>query len=156
MITMVDLLVEQPFFAGMRTAHLERLSYYARRSVFRAGARIFTEGGNANRCWVIREGEVRLDAHLPGRPDTAIETLGPGAVLGWSWLFPPYTWQFGAVAVEPTLTVEFPGTELRQLCAGDPELGYELTRRLIGVVVERLQATRARLVNVDRHEGTGE
>ena len=151
MITMVDLLAEQPFFAGMRAAHLERLSYYARRSVFRADARIFTEGGNANRCWVIREGEVRLDAHLPSRPDAAIETLGPGAVLGWSWLFPPYRWQFGAVAVEPTLTVEFSGTDLRQLCAGDPELGYELTRRLIGVVVERLQATRARLISADGH-----
>ena len=43
---------------------------------------------------------------MPGRPDVAIETLGPGAVLGWSWLFPPHTWQFGAVATEPTLTIE--------------------------------------------------
>jgi CRP-like cAMP-binding protein len=150
MITMADLITEQPFFAGMRPIHLERMSYYARRSVFRAGARIFSEGAHANRCWIIREGEIRLDARLPDGSDVAIETLGPGSVLGWSWLFPPYTWQYGAVATEATLTIEFPGAELRQLCAGDPELGYELTRRLMSVVVERLQATRARLVNLDR------
>jgi CRP-like cAMP-binding protein len=150
MITMADLITEQPFFAGMRPVHLERLSYYARRSVFHGGARVFSEGGHANRCWIIREGEVRLDARLPDGSEVVIETLGPGAVLGWSWLFPPYAWHYGAVATEPTLTIEFPGAELRKLCAGDPELGYELTRRLMSVVVERLQATRARLVNRDR------
>jgi CRP/FNR family transcriptional regulator, cyclic AMP receptor protein len=133
----------------MRPVHRERLSYYARRGVYRAGARIFSEGGQANRCWIIREGEVRLDARLPGRPDKVIETLGRGAVLGWSWLFPPHVWQFGAVATQPMLAIEFSGSDLRQLCAGDPELGYELTRRLVGVVVERLQATRARLVSAD-------
>lgn len=149
MITMAELITGQPFFAGMRPIHLERLSYYARRSVYRAGMRIFAEGGHANRCWIIRDGAVRLYAHVPGKPDVVIETLGPGAVLGWSWLFPPYTWQFAAVATEPTLTIEFAGTELRKLCAGDPELGYELTRRLMAVVVERLQATRARLISAD-------
>ena len=150
MITMADLLTEQPFFAGMRPPHVERLSYYARRSVFHAGARIFSEGGHATRSWIIRDGAVRLDAHVPGRPDVAIETLGPGAVLGWSWLFPPHTWQFGAVATEPTLAIEFPGAELRQLCVADPVLGYDLTTRLMSVVVHRLQATRARLVDTDR------
>ena len=150
MITMADLITEQPFFAGMRPLHLERLSYYARRSAYRAGARIFNEGAHANRCWIIRDGAVRLDAHVPGGPDMAIETLGPGAVLGWSWLFPPYTWQFGAVATEPTLSIEFAGAELRQLCAADPELGYELTRRLMNVVVQRLQATRTRLISPER------
>jgi len=150
MITMADLITEQPFFAGMRPRHLERLSYYARRSVYHGGTRIFTEGARANRCWIIRDGAVRLDAHVPGGPDVSIETLGPGSVLGWSWLNPPYTWQFTAVATEPTLTIEFPGTELRQLCAADAELGYELTRRLIGVVVDRLQATRGRIVSANR------
>ena len=112
--------------------------------MFRAGARIFTEGGDATRCWIIRDGEVRLDAQVPRRPSVAIETLGSGDVLGWSWLFPPHTWRFSAVATEPTLAIEFPGAELRQLCAADPVLGYELTTRLMGVVVQRLQATRAR------------
>lgn len=148
MFTMADLLTEQPFFAGMRPEHIERLSYYARRSVFRAGARIFNEGGHATRCWLIRDGAVELDAHVPGRPDVVIDTLGPGAVLGWSWLFPPYRWQFGAIATEPTLTIEFPGAELRQLSAADPVLGYELSTRLMRVVVDRLQATRIRLVDV--------
>jgi CRP-like cAMP-binding protein len=147
MITTADLLTEQHFLAGIRPIHLERLSYYARRSVFQAGRRVFNEGGHADRFWIIREGLVRLDTHLPDRDDVIVETLGAGAVLGWSWLFPPHTWHFGAVAVEPTLTIEFDGPGVLRLCQGDPEIGYELARRFLTVVVERMQATRSRLID---------
>ena len=146
MQTMAQLLASQPFLSGMRPAHLERMSFYAHRSVFRPGVRIFNEGGRANRFWIIRDGGVELDTTVPGRGTVTVETLGPGAVLGWSWMFPPFTWHFGAVATQPTLTIEFTTPELLRLCEGEPELGYELTRRFMAVVVERLQTTRARLI----------
>lgn len=152
MITMAGLLVEQPFFAGMRPVHLERLSYYARRSTFKSGARIFAEGGHAERFWLIREGLVRLDTHLPGRGEVVVETLRPGSVLGWSWLFPPFTWHFGAVAVEATLSIEFDAPAVQRLCDGSPELGYELNKRFLGVVFERMQATRLRLIDAYGHD----
>lgn len=148
MITMAALLGEQPFFDGMRPMHLERLSYYAKRRAFRPGSHIFHEGGHADRFWVVREGRVQLDTHLPGRPDAVVETLGPGAVLGWSWLFPPHTWHFGATALDTIHTVELEGTGVFRLCREDPEIGYELTRRFMRVVVDRLQATRVRLIDV--------
>ena len=150
MMTHADLIAEQAFLNGLRPMYLERLSYYAKRSVFRAGQRIFSEGGRADRFWVIRDGQVRLDTHVPGRTDAVVETLGAGSVLGWSWLFPPYTWHFGAVAVTQCLTVEFDGPGVQALCDRDPELGYELTRRFLPVVVERLQATRTRLLDLRR------
>jgi CRP/FNR family transcriptional regulator, cyclic AMP receptor protein len=146
MQTMAEQLAQQPFLAGMRPAQLERLAVYAHRSVFRAGARIFHEGGHANKCWIIRDGEVELDTTVPGLGNVTIEKLRAGAVLGWSWMFPPYTWHFGAVATQPVLTIEFKAAELLRLCEGDHELGYELTRRFMAVVVDRLQTTRARLI----------
>jgi CRP/FNR family cyclic AMP-dependent transcriptional regulator len=151
MITMAGLLEEQPFFAGMRPVHLERLSYYARRATFRPDTQIFHEGGHAERFWLIREGLVQLHTHLPGRGQVTVETLRPGAVLGWSWLFPPFAWHFSAVAVEATLTVEFDGPAVQRLCDGSPELGYQLTKRFLNVVYERMQATRLRLIDVYGH-----
>src|SRR5688572_29357638 len=120
MMTHADLIAEQAFLTGLRPMNLERLSYYAKRSVFRAGQRIFSEGGRADRFWVIREGHVQLDTHVPGRADAVVETLGAGSVLGWSWLFPPYIWHFGAVAVTQCLTVEFDGPGVQGLCDRDP------------------------------------
>ena len=76
-----------------------------------AGRTVITEGQPADRCWLIRRGQVRLDAFVPGRGDIVVQTLGGGDLLGWSWLVPPYRWHFGAHAVEPVLAVEFDSAE---------------------------------------------
>jgi CRP-like cAMP-binding protein len=144
--TVQDLLAAHPFLGGLAEERLARLATWARRAPFHAGARVFSEGGHADRFWLIRDGKVRLYAWVPGQGDVAIETLGPDTVLGWSWMFPPYRWHFGAVAVESTLTVELDGAGVRRLCDADPTLGHDLTQRFMRVVVERLQATRARLL----------
>ena len=80
-----------------------------------------------------------------------IETLGPGEVVGWSWLFEPYRWQFDGRAVAPTRVVAFDGACLRGKCEADHELGYELMRRFVASVIERLQATRLQLLDVYGH-----
>jgi CRP-like cAMP-binding protein len=149
-----DLLNAHPFLGGMTPQQLDRIARWGHRSLFHAGARVFSEGGKAERFWLIREGQIALDVHIPGRGDVLVETLGPGAVLGWSWLFPPHRWRFGATAVAQTLTVELDGAGVRGLCEQDPEIGSELYRRFMAVVVDRLQATRVRLL--DLYDGGGE
>jgi CRP/FNR family cyclic AMP-dependent transcriptional regulator len=143
-----DLVAAHPFVAGMTKDQLDHLSQLGTRSTFHAGARMFSEGGRADRFWLIREGQVALDTHVPGRGDVVIETLGPGAVLGWSWLFPPYRWRYGATAVTQTLTIAFDAAAVRRSCAEDPAIGYQLYRRFIEVVTDRLQATRLRLLDL--------
>ena len=83
-----------------------------------------------------------------GRGPVVIETLHDGDVVGWSWLFPPYRWQFDARALEPSRAIAFDGACLRGKCEADHELGYELMRRFAGSIIERLQATRLRLLDV--------
>lgn len=143
-----ELVAAHPFLAGMDRAQLDQLAAWGTRSLLHAGARVFSEGGRAERFWLIREGQVALDVHVPGRGDMLVETLGPGAVLGWSWLFPPYEWRFGATAVTQTLTVAFDAAAVRRACADDPKLASELYRRFIEVVTDRLQATRLRLIDL--------
>jgi CRP-like cAMP-binding protein len=151
METAYDLLAAQPFLAGLTPRQLDKLSYWSKRSVFHAGTRLFEEGGRADRFWLIKDGHVRLDTRRPEQDDggrIVVETLGPGAVLGWSWLYPPYRWHFGASAVETTLATELDGPGVRELCQRDAELGYLLVSRFMAVVVDRLQATRLRLVDL--------
>jgi CRP/FNR family transcriptional regulator, cyclic AMP receptor protein len=147
METAQDLLTAHPFLAGLPAAQTEQLSYWARRQTFRSGARLFEEGGHADRFWLIRDGSVALDIHGP-HPTMTVETLHAGTVLGWSWLFPPYRWHFGASALEQTLAVELDGPAIRDLCARDPVLGHELMSRFLKVVVSRMQATRIRLLDL--------
>jgi len=146
MITAYDMLVAHPFMAGVPDRFLSRMAHYTHRVTFHEGARIFNEGGRAERFWLLRDGMVNLDTQLPGRGEVVLETIGAGQVLGWSWLFPPYRWHFGASAASPVLAIGFDARGIRALCAAEPELGYELTKRLIEVIVERMQATRMRML----------
>jgi CRP/FNR family transcriptional regulator, cyclic AMP receptor protein len=75
-----------------------------------------------------------------------IETIGMGELLGWSWLFPPYKWAFGAVAATAVEAFEFEAPLVRELCAADSELGYEFNQRITRVLAKRLEATRIRLI----------
>ena len=75
-----------------------------------------------------------------------MDQLGAGDVLGWSWLFPPYTWNFSARTLEPVKAVFFYGTWLRERSETDLTLGYELMQRTASVLMRRLQATRQQLV----------
>jgi CRP-like cAMP-binding protein len=136
------------FFNGMPAGHLDRLAIAAHLEDVPAGHRFFDEGGPADRFWLIQSGRVVLDLHIPGRGGLIIESLGRGTVLGWSWLFPPYEWRFGAAAVERVRAIGFDAEAVRIMCAADPALGYELTRRFAAIMLDRLQNTRMRLLDL--------
>jgi CRP-like cAMP-binding protein len=113
-----------------------------------AGQRLFEEGATANRFWLIDAGQVTLDAMVPGQGRVIIEALGRGDVVGLSWLLPPYQWRFGAITTQPMQAFEFDAHAVRRACDNDPALASELSQRFSRVVVQRLQATRARLLDV--------
>ena len=139
-------LATHPFLHGMREDHLAVLVLTATEVTFPAGHRMFEDRGNARRFWLIESGRVKLDLQIPGEGPAVIEHVGMGELLGWSWLFPPYQWAFGAVAVTPVKAFEFDAVEVRARCASNPELGYELTQRMAQMLAHRLRTARIRLL----------
>ena len=137
MKTAYDLLREQKVLAGLTDWQLERLTRRAHRTVVPAGARLCLEGECADRLWMVVTGEVTIDAG--GEP---FERLGPGSVVGWSSLVPPYRWHFGAATTRTTVMIEFDGPGLREMCERDPLLGYRIERSLSAVIAARLEAQR--------------
>jgi CRP/FNR family transcriptional regulator, cyclic AMP receptor protein len=149
----IDLLAEQPFLAGLTEHQLSRLVPLAGGSMFHAGNRIFRQGTPAEQFWLLADGQVYLDTEVSGYQNMVLETLQPPAVLGWSWLFPPYRWHFGAVAISTTRALTFDGPRVRALCHRDPALGHLLTSRFLEVMGERLQSARHRLEECQRAAG---
>jgi len=143
-----ELLKEIPTFAGLEPRWLELIAGCGLNRTFAAGERLASEGEEADTFFVVRHGRVALEIAAPGAGELMIETLGEGAVVGWSWLFPPYRWSFDARAVEPVRAIVFDGACLRGKCEDDKELGYELMRRFAAVMLDRLQATRLQLLDV--------
>ena len=143
----------QPFLRGLSDSHLATLADMCSHVLVPAVQRLFEEGATADRFWLIDAGQVTLDAMVPGQGRVIIETLGRGDVVGLSWLLPSYQWHFGAITTQPMQAFEFDARAVRAACDDDPALGYELSQRFSRVVVHRLQATRARLLDVCAHAG---
>ncbi len=148
METLERLLAEHPFFQGLDPRHLRLLAGCAANVRFDAGQFLFHEGEEADRFYLIRHGTAAVEIHAPERGALVLQTVGPGEVLGWSWLVPPCRCRFDARAAEPTRALALDGRCLRDKCEQDHDLGYELLRRFTPVIAERLEAARLQLVNV--------
>jgi len=151
--TLEPVIKEHPFFAEMPERHLEFITGCAKNAQFAEGQIIFREGDSANEFYFLREGLVSVDLLIPSRGATTIQTVGAGEILGWSWVSPPYQWRFGARALQHTRALVFDAKCLRNKCEEDHDLGYELLSRFVGVISNRLEATRLQLLDLyGRHD----
>jgi CRP-like cAMP-binding protein len=125
----------------------QRLMALAHEVSFPEDARIFEAGGRADRFWVIRSGAVSLDQQVTSVQRVTVASLGAGDLLGWSWLFPPYQWDFGAEAFSPVRAYEFEAQPVLKLCEEDPALGLTLVRIVAEILAHRLETTRVRLMD---------
>lgn len=136
------------FFKGLERGLLKELSRSARTREFKDGESIFKTGGKAEHLYVILEGKVNLlSEKLASQQDvepvaTAIRSVGPGEIVGWSWLVAPYQWRFDAEAVGKTVAIEVDGAAFRGLCEANPAFGYDVLQRLTRLIVDRLYAAK--------------
>lgn len=143
---LLERIAQQPFFKGMSEQLVELLADSTMEMQFKPGDWIYRQGDTANRFYLILEGKVLIETEVKERSMIPIRTLGPGDDLGWAWLFPPHYMHFSASVIEPTRTIFFYGTRLREKCEANHELGYQLMKRVAEVVVRNLNATQQRLL----------
>ena len=146
MKTLRETFTEHPLFLGMKPEHLEVLAGCASEAKLKADQILFREGEPANQFYLIESGRIAIEAHQPANGTALVQTLGAGDVLGWSWLFPPFSWHLQARALEPTRTIVLNGAHLLVTAEQNREFGYELMKRVARVVINRLQATRKQLL----------
>jgi len=142
------ILYEHPFFADLEPEHTRLLAGCARNHRFAAGQYLFREGEPADEFFIIRHGKVALELVGPGRAPIVFETLMDGEIAGASWLVPPYRWMFDARALELTRAIGIDAACLRGKCDADHDLGYEMMKRFLWILVRRLDATRLQILDV--------
>ncbi len=143
-----DVLVNQPFFAGMTDEQVRAVAKSAALVSFDEGSVIFVEGGPARYTYLILEGDVALTLRTQEHGSKIIQTLHRGEFVGWSWMYPPYRWNFDANVQTDVKAVQFDGPKLKKISLADPELGYTMMRRFTEVIVNRMQALRIQLLDV--------
>jgi CRP/FNR family cyclic AMP-dependent transcriptional regulator len=145
---LAQLVAAHPLFRDIPDAMAALVAGCAHNEAFSAGERLLVEGDEADTFYLLRRGRIALEVHAPGRGSLVIETLQPGAAVGWSWLFPPYRWHSDARALEPVGVIAVDARCLRAKADADPAFGYVLMQRLSEVMLDRLQATQLRLLDL--------
>lgn len=139
-------LTDNDFFSGLASEYVEFLADHARTLRLRKDEVLFHHGTPANRFYLIAAGGISIEVAAIEGPSLQLQQLGPGAVIGWSWLIAPYRWAFQARAEEPTDIVEFDGEAVLARCEEDPKFGYELLKRFSALMSERLQFARQKMM----------
>jgi CRP/FNR family transcriptional regulator, cyclic AMP receptor protein len=136
------------FLSGLNQRHLMLLASGVRPFTAAPNEVLGREGELAKAFYLIQAGHVELGLHTPDRGVVPIQTVGPGEIVGWSWLVPPHRWQFDCRAMDAVKGLDLDAEWLREKCEQDYELGYHLLKQLLTVVANRLAATRLQLLDI--------
>jgi CRP-like cAMP-binding protein len=139
---------EHPFFAGLEEGFCKLVCGCAKNVRFNADQYLFREGEPADQLYLIRHGRVALEMTMPGRGAVTFQTVGEGELVGVSWLIPPYRWTYDAKALELIRAISIDATCIRGKCEEDHHLGYELMKRFVPILVERLHGTQMQILDV--------
>jgi CRP-like cAMP-binding protein len=135
--------------AELDPQQLRKLVPLAQHKQYSTGQVIFQIGDQSSFFHLIVAGDVALE-QIAGGKAVRVQTLHHGDAMGWSALVGNARAHFQARALSATTTVAFPSDELRDACDRDPAMGFALMKRLLDVVSERLDATRARVAGSER------
>lgn len=141
-------LADAPALADLASEHLESIAGCCAHVAFGPRERMITAGDAADHFWVIRHGRVDIELHGAAGGTITIDRLGPGELLGVSWIAAPYVSEFDATAIERGSALRVDAACLRGKCDDDHALGHELYRRFAAMLRRRLRATRIQLLDV--------
>jgi CRP-like cAMP-binding protein len=133
-----SMITSHPLLKTMSPENLELMTRNAREVEFGANEVIFRKNEPANRLFLIQSGRVVVEDPEKSGVDV-VDSLGIGDVLGWSWLFPPFSWHFTARATEPTRAIVLDGGHLLVTAEENPKFGYELMKRVAKILIHRLE-----------------
>lgn len=137
-----------PFLRGFDTEFVETLSRRAREETFTTDELIVREGTPAKVFYLVLEGKISLEVVAADHPQLTVQTIGPGEVVGWSWLVPPHRWRFDARALKASRVIALDGDQLRRSLGRKPEWGYQFLLRFMPVLAERLMNTQIQLLDL--------
>lgn len=142
-----EYLSRHPFFNGMDDKYIEFLADSAVETQIGEGGILFRQGNPADRFYLLQSGQVSVQVPALVGPVLEIQRLGEGQLLGWSWLIPPYLWNFQARVEADSTILEFDGRAVLAHCEADPRFGFELLKRFASLMSERLGAARQKMMD---------
>lgn len=144
--SIAEYLSSHEFFFGLNDNFLQFLCECASEFAIKKGQILFQQGENADKFYIVRSGRISIQIPAIIGPNLEIQTLGKDQVLGWSWLIPPFKWNFQAMPEEDSELIMFDGATILERCEQEPRFGYELLKKFSALMSIRLDAARQKMM----------
>ncbi|MBN2084987.1 MAG: Crp/Fnr family transcriptional regulator [Anaerolineales bacterium] len=144
-----SMLCSLPLFSDLTDEHVEVIAGVSKLIPMSEKQEIFHEGDKSEYLYIVMEGRVALELHIPNRGRLRILTVEPLEVLGWSSVAdvsPKRTLTAVGVCTGQLLAID--AAKLHQACQTDPKLGYAVMHHVANVIAGRLLATRMQLLDM--------
>ena len=142
-----------PFFTGLTDAQLKALSMLTREVTYEKGATIFEECDQADRMFLLVEGNVDLyyrsqEAFHPTTvKEFSVGEINPGEVFGTSSIIEPYELNATARTSKVSHVLVIDSLELRKLMDNDLDLTNKLYLQVIKTLKERMIDLRVQIAS---------
>ena len=134
-------------FETLDEPHLDKLLSHSTVQSFPEGEIVFREGGEANRLYVLMEGEIRLRAGGQEQADFMTSpVMKEGMVFGIPSLLEPFRYNVTATCLRPTTLLVMEADQIRRSMEGDPRMGMAIMKRLALLYFHRLNDLRKGIV----------
>lgn len=128
--------------------HLKYLEECAKVVTLKKEDTLFTTGKRAEGFFLIQSGRIFLQLYTEERGPQEIQSLGPGDLIGWSWLSAPHTWQYDAKAASDAAVYFFDGFEIKKRFDLDPQFRAVILEKFIVTIGDRLVAARKKILDL--------
>lgn len=140
-----------PFFAGLANEQVSGLARLAEEITVAKDNHLFHEGERLTAFYLVAEGQIAITLSKPDVVsrviipppgarvrEVTVSTVGPGDLVGWSALVPPYKATSSTRALTRCRCIAVNAAELRQLFELDSRLGYLMMQRIAQVARNRI------------------
>ena len=140
-----EVLRRYPSAAAVGEESMKAIAMMADEVTVPAKTQMFSEGDPAQYLFVIMKGEVNIQYRLGNGQLRTVDTLVEGDVLVWSALIEPYRTTAIGTTTKDCQLMRISAARLRDLCARDPLVGYQLTLAVSRLLAHRLEGARVQL-----------
>ena len=139
-------------FADFTDEEINAMAILANEEHYEPGQFIFYEGGEANKMYLLLQGQVEMmmNTNGDGTRRAVVMTARPGEIFGWSALVEPYQLTASARCATHVHVVAITAPGLRALMVVSCALGFRLLQRACQASSARLGATRMQLLSTVR------
>ncbi len=125
-------------FRGLSEGQIEYIRSLGKVLLYPADGVICREGSEADRLFLVEEGQVTVQASANGF-SIPVTTVSPGQAFAWSALVPPYRLTATVKASQPTRVLAIGRDALLEVMKDDASLAVPLMQNLAGITASRLR-----------------